>query len=427
MNKTSHKARILADRHPVFTIHTPSIEFSNDSLAIVHRFSATGGLSFTPTTRIGGNPTGKESALTRLALYGSLVESLSYWKACYSPKIVIEPAIPNEAFRWFEDLLLNGLMEYRYVNGLPARFVPGIAWEDDNTLTKDVGHKGTVPLVLVSGGKDSTVTLSLLAQNGPTKAFVLNTLPAAERVLAAFPDVEIVRGVRSIDPALLELNKSGYLNGHTPFSAILSVISTIAAILSDASEIIASNEASAELPFASYEGLEVNHQYSKGIRYEKIFAKLITQTIPGAPPWFSFLRPLSEPQICRLLSKRKELLSLISSCNRNQSVGSWCGSCPKCVSTWILMLPFINQAELKKLFGRDALEEGKYLLPALLGKNGCRPLECVGTPEELDASLRSAAGEKEPLNRFLSQYSTHLLPERYERLHKVALEEAKDA
>lgn len=427
MSKTSNKARMLADRHPVFTIHTPSIEFSNDSLAITYRFSATGGLSFTPTTRIYGNPTGKESALIRLAIYGSLVESLSYWKACYSSKIIIEPTIPHKAFQWFEDLLLNGLMEYRYTNGLPARFVPEIEWEEDNELPKDAGPKGFTPLVLVSGGKDSTVTLSLLSRNNPIKAFVLNKLPAAERVLAAFPDVEIVRGVRNIDPALLELNKRDYLNGHTPFSAMLSVISTIAAILSDAPEVIASNEASAECPFASYEGLDVNHQYSKSIQYEKIFVKLITQTIPGAPPWFSFLRPLSEPQICLLLSKRKDLLSLISSCNRNQSSGSWCGCCPKCVSTWILMLPYVNQVELKKLFGRDALEEGKNLLPALLGKSGCRPLECVGTPEELDASLRSAAGEKEPLNSFLSQYSPHLLPKKYEHLHKVALAETKNA
>ena len=427
MTKASDNAKTLTERHSVFTIHPPLIDFSTDFVDITYRFSITGGLSFHPTTRIHGNSTGNEAALKRLAIYGAMVESLSYWKSCFSPKIVIEPSIPYDAFKWFEDLMLHGMMEYRYTNGLPARFIPEIAWEEDRKLTVVEKVNSSVPLVLVSGGKDSTVTLSLLHRSGPIKAFVLNQLPAAERVLAAFPDINIVRGSRSVDPALLELNRKNYLNGHTPFSALLSVISTMAAILAEAPVVIASNESSAEASFASYDGMSVNHQYSKSLQYENSFANLITNTIPGAPPWFSLLRPLSEPQICLLLSQRKDLLSLISSCNRNQSIGSWCGNCPKCVSTWILLHPYVNVNELKRIFGKDALDEGKELLPALLGKSECRPLECVGTPEELDASLRAVAGERGPLNKFLSQFATHLIPERYENILKVSLEEAQNA
>jgi hypothetical protein len=427
MTELLEKAQALAKLHPIFTIHAPDVLITNKSVTISHRFSASGGLAFSPTTRIYGKTDGKEDAIKRLALYASLVESLSYWKASCSPKIIIEKSIPKAAFQWFEDLMLNGMMEYRYTNGLPSRFVPEVEWEEDSEIITLEEGKSAVPLVLVSGGKDSTVTLSLLHQNGPIKAFVLNQLPAADRVLAAFPDIEIVRGERSIDSTLLELNKSGYLNGHTPFSALLSVISTIAAILADAPVAIASNEASAEAPFAIYDGMNVNHQYSKSLQYEKYFGDLIKKTIPGSPPWFSFLRPLSEPQICLLLSKRKDLLSLISSCNRNQSIGSWCGSCPKCVSTWILLHPYVNTDELKKLFGKDVLEEGKKLMPALLGNCECRPLECVGTPEELDASLRSVVGEKEPLNNFLSQFATHLIPKRYEDILKHSLTEAQNA
>ena len=427
MSTKSDHARVLAERHPVFTIHPPRVDFTGDSMAITYRFSASGGLGFGSVTRICGNPAGNESALRRLAVYAAMVESLSYWKSCFSPKIVIEPDIPRAAFQWFEDLMLHGMMEYRFTNGLPARFVPEIDWHDDSELAILAEVGDTVPLVLASGGKDSTLTLSLLARDGPMTAFVLNQLPAADRVLAAFPDVAIVRAERNIDPALLELNRKGYLNGHTPFSALLSVLSTIAAVLAKAPLAVASNEASAEASFATHEGMEVNHQYSKSSRYENGFSDLIKRTIRGAPRWFSMLRPLSEPQICLLLSKRRDLLSLITSCNRNQSVGSWCGCCPKCVSTWILLHPYVATADLITLFGKDALVQGEHLLNALLGKSDCRPLECVGTPEELDASLRAIAGETTPLKRILARFpaAAHSIPAKYEQLLKHSLEDAR--
>jgi UDP-N-acetyl-alpha-D-muramoyl-L-alanyl-L-glutamate epimerase len=423
----SSKGKLLSEKHSVFTIHPPVIEFSKDYLDITHRFSISGGLSFAPSTRIYGSPTGKESTLTRLAILASMVESLSYWKSCFSPKIIVEPLISREALEWFQDLLLNGMMEYRYTNALPALFMPEIIWQQDSGPIVDVTVTGPASLVMVSGGKDSTVTLSVLHQQTPIKAFILNELPAAERVLSEFPDVELVKSTRNIDPALLELNKQNYLNGHTPFSALLSVLSTIAAILNDCRVSIASNESSAEYPFAVYDGCMVNHQYSKSLQYEAKFAKLIKMTLPNCPEYFSLLRPLTEPQICLLLSKRKDLLSLISSCNRNQLSGTWCGCCPKCVSTWLLLQPFVDSGELARIFGKNAPEEGKALLPALLGHSDCRPLECVGTPEELNASLLAVEGDLAPLNGFLHQFGTHLIPKEFESILKRSLDEALHA
>ncbi len=423
MTDSSNIAKILAKKHPVFVIHTPTVEFNEKYVSIQHKFTATGSLIYLPSTKIFGDSSGKENIIKRLSIILTLVEALSYWKASYSPKIVIEPKTSESSIRWLEDLLLNGMMEYKYINNLSAQFIPEIQWEEDNKIIGLSKSKDSTPLVLVSGGKDSTITLSILSKHERLKAFVLNCLPSAERVLKAFPEHEVVRGVRNIDPVLFELNKKGYLNGHTPFSALLSVISTIAAVLSDSTSIITSNEASAEVSFAKYCGINVNHQYSKSSQYENKFNNLINNTFFGLPPLFSFLRPLSEPQICLLLSNKKELISLISSCNKNQLSGSWCGKCPKCISTWILLRPYIDENELIKLFGSNALEEGKHLLPALLGKTECRPLECVGTPEELDASLRFVAGNSEPLNSLLSRFPPHLLPNKYEHILKKALEE----
>ena len=409
-------ARSLKTKHPKFYIYIPDIEFNKDFINITHRFSIDGGIYFSPISIIYGNPIGKEDIIKRLCIYLSLVESLSYWKATYSPKIIIEPLLPMPAIEWYEDLLINGMMEYRYINGLPPSELPEIEWTEDTNTQIIANTAKNESLVLVSGGKDSTVTLSLISEVEKIKAFILNKLPAAERVMGLFPDIPIIRAERIIDNRLFELNDSGYLNGHTPFSALLSVISTIAGVLSDSKFIIASNESSAETKFANYNGHEVNHQYSKSYKYELKFKDLMDKTIKSAPLWFSFLRPLTEPQICKLLAKSRKLISHITSCNKNQSIGSWCGSCPKCVSTWILLMPYLEKNELINIFGQDVLTKNINLLPSLLGETDCRPLECVGTPGELRESLNYKSNDPMLLKYYLSSYGEHQIPDKYEKI-----------
>ena len=97
-------------------------------------------------------------------------------------------------------------------------------------------HEASLPtdedLVLVSGGKDSAFTLEFLRETGhPVRALYLNPSPAAREV-AAVAGVE--RGVvvnRTLDPAMLELNRRGYLNGHTPFSAYLAFLGATCAVV----------------------------------------------------------------------------------------------------------------------------------------------------------------------------------------------------
>jgi len=126
------------------------------------------------------------------------------------------------------------------------------------------GNGGAKDLVLVSGGKDSVVTLELLREAG--RAFdclLLNPTPAALAIAkqAGCERPIIVR--RTIDPRLLELNAQGYLNGHTPFSALLAFLGATVAALGGYSRVIVSNERSAEESGVKYLGHPIKQPNSR--------------------------------------------------------------------------------------------------------------------------------------------------------------------
>ena len=106
--------------------------------------------------------------------------------------------------------------------------------------------------------------------------------------------------------------------------------------------------------------------------------------------YFSLVRPLYELQIGKLFSNFPDFFELFKSCNRNRS-DSWCGHCPKCVSVFLTMYPFVPPDALSKIFGRDLFysEETIPILRELAGFE-IKPFECVATKNEIIAALALA-------------------------------------
>ena len=106
--------------------------------------------------------------------------------------------------------------------------------------------------------------------------------------------------------------------------------------------------------------------------------------------YFSLVRPLYELQIGKLFSKFSEFFQLFKSCNRNRS-NSWCGRCPKCLSVFITMYPFVPRETLIQIFGAD-LYEAEDSIPILRELTGLetKPFECVGTTREIVTGLSLA-------------------------------------
>jgi hypothetical protein len=218
---------------------------------------------------------------------------------------------------------------------------------------------------------------------------MLNPLAAASALVAEAGCLTPVIVKRTIDARLLDLNKRGFLNGHTPFSALLSFLGVTCAVLFDYERVIVSNERSSNEGNVEFLGTKVNHQYSKTFEFEQRFRAYSRKYLAPGVDYFSLLRPLYEIQIIRLIADYPRLLSIFRSCNRNQLEGSWCGRCPKCISVFALFYPFLPDPELIRTFGEDFFqrEDSISLLRQLAGTVGHKPFECVGTHEETIAAL----------------------------------------
>jgi len=158
-----------------------------------------------------------------------------------------------------------------------------------------------------------------------------------------------------------------------------------------------------------YNGVEINHQWSKTSEFEEMFQNYIKKFIASDIKYFSALRPFYEIRVVQMFAKYKKYFSCFTSCNENfkrkNTITSpnpslvrrgktylWCGKCPKCVFVFTLFSVFINKKELISIFGKNLFEDEK-LLPIfrdLLGLGEIKPFDCVGTFEEMRLAFNLA-------------------------------------
>ena len=66
-----------------------------------------------------------------------------------------------------------------------------------------------------------------------------------------------------------------------------------------------------------------------------------------------------------------------------------CGVCPKCAFVYATLRPFLSDEDAQRIFGQE-LYENKELTTTykeLLGIDGIKPFECVGTNEEVTYAM----------------------------------------
>lgn len=333
-----------------------------------------------------------EAQLNNLIFNLGMVEMLSYWKAACPPEIVIKAGyLDQEQIKFWQELLIKGLGEFFYSNQIDftqegfVKFVVNSgsvrveAGRDDHLKERD--------LILVGGGKDSAVTVRELSKR-ESNCLLLNPIGASTQIvkISGFENPIIIK--RTIDPKLLELNKQGYLNGHTPFSACLAFLSTLVGVLYDYKNLIVSNEESANEGNINWLGQEINHQYSKSFEFEQKFREY-NQKYLSNTNYVSFLRPLNELEISKLFAEMPEYQLLFRSCNVGSKQGIWCGACPKCVSTYLLLFPFLGE-RTNQIFGKD-LYQDETIIPIIAGlmrlNEQIKPFECVASVDEIKYAI----------------------------------------
>ena len=394
-----------------------------------------------------------EAALTLL----HLIAGVSYYKAGVPREIRVEGrTLDASTTEFIDEVYLHGLAEFAYQNKLdlrgrirfPSSRHPGEsrdpalskrAGELDSGFRRNDEHEGhtasmlpqsgsasalNLPrrtLVPIGGGKDSLVSVEMLKSVHEPMTAVWIGDSALIAACAQRTGLATLNIRRTLAPELFEYNRLGALNGHVPVTAINSAILLCAAILYGYDAIAFSNERSASVATLEYDGQPVNHQWSKGLDFERALRDYTTSHIAADLDYFSLLRPWSELAVTREFARRTQYDDVFSSCNRNFRIRGarpsdrWCGQCPKCHFVFLALAPFVAKPRLLAIFGRNLLDDAALApgFDALLEYRGHKPFECVGEGRESRAAMQALTqrpewAEDALVARFASEIASQL-------------------
>lgn len=334
-----------------------------------------------------------------------LALGVSYFKAAVPP-LIEHPVLSQHDAAFWQRLYSEGMGEFWYSNDLDPRGRVFFQGNDKHVqaLTRSLPAKPEKVLLMVGGGKDSAVAAEVVKAAGvEATAFSVGTSSWQQQSAAAMGfDSLIVK--RRIDPALFALNKKGAYNGHIPISACIAFVSVLVAELGGFSAMIVANERSANEANTHWNGIDINHQWSKSLRFEQAFQQWCARQIEEAPQYFSVLRTMGELEIAQHFSRHAQYLSAFASCNANfrvapdaENAAHWCGHCPKCVFVQLILKPFLDDASMHKAFGDNdfiSAPANRDILSGLLGFNAIKPFECVGAQQECLAAITKLVVEK---------------------------------
>jgi UDP-N-acetyl-alpha-D-muramoyl-L-alanyl-L-glutamate epimerase len=418
MNKINNfiKYSELIKEYPVFTYENFSYELKKENLKITYSFNISDKHFFYPELIVPNreffiNDNLAREKLENIIFNIGLIELISYWKLTCSPKLIIKPfSLSGEQINWWKKQYFYGLGEFFYLNSIKTNFDDFVNIEvqsEKHLSIEDLKLKDST-IIPLGGGKDSIVTLNLLKESQEyIRCMIVNPRPATVKTaeIAGITEKELIIIKREIHPYLLQLNATGYLNGHTPFSALLAFLSVLISAITGMKNVALSNESSANEPTV-IDGY-VNHQYSKSFEFESDFRYYVNKYIIKDYNYYSFLRPLNELQIANLFSYYYQYSDIFKSCNAGSKTDSWCCNCPKCLFTYIILSPFISEGTLTEIFGKN-LFDSKELLPVfneLVGSAENKPFDCIGTVEEINAALCMTISEMDKNNLpFLLKY-----------------------
>ncbi len=349
---------------------------------------------------LGGLPATDDPAAERALLGLHLAGGTSYWKTCIPRELVVEgAALSDDDARFWSAVYTKGLGEFFYRNGIDPTG-RAVFRATDASIAPVEGRVATGPaLLLWGGGKDSVVSHEVLAS--AAEAHELLSIGRSDwpwvRRSAEVAGSPLHVVARRLDPKVIEMNEAGALNGHVPVNAYLAFAGTLVAALFGRPAVIASNEASASRGNATWHGLDVNHQWSKSLEFERMFQGWLRRNLEPPPAYFSLLRPLTELRIVKAFATHAKYFDAVTSCNANfrqsgPAAPRFCLACPKCVFVSLMARPWLDDAAYRALLGGDALADPANLtvVEELLGVRGTKPFECVGTPEETAAALHLA-------------------------------------
>lgn len=183
-------------------------------------------------------------------------------------------------------------------------------------------------------------------------------------------------------------------------------------------------------------GEAINYLWGMSTAAEQLLHDYIRDAIAANLRVFHLLRPIYDVTVFSLLGRDREAVVDTHSCAQ---VKPWCGRCAKCLYVWLHLVAYLDDAVVHRMFDHNLFDvpENRLILRKMLGIEGYKPADCVGTIAETRAAYLLArargwggvivddiAPEDVPLDvaAFLEQYATvdtptgALPPDLYERI-----------
>lgn len=409
------KFQNFRNANPVFLYKDYHIHENDCNIEVCYDFEIPGLSEFHPkwsfprSNRFSHKFTG-DLTFERIVFSLGMVEAISYWKSVCSPEMRVECGeLSKEQVLWWKKLYFMGLGEFFYVNGIKTDFDSFITITPNGKFNSTLSYEAPEQngcLIPIGGGKDSALTLEILKNAGINcMCYSINSRRSISATVetAGLGSDRLITAKRFFDRALINLNNAGYLNGHTPFSAIVAFSAEITAYLHGLKYIVLSNEFSANE--STVAGQNVNHQYSKSFEFENDFHSYEKKHLRTGIYYFSFLRPLSEFQIAKMFVSHEKYLPIFRSCNLGSKVSPdiWCADCPKCLFVSLILSPFVDHEKLAEIFGKNLLDDPRMLnyFDELIGQTDHKPFECVGSIDEVNLAVSLAIRNYESCGRKL--------------------------
>jgi len=362
--------------------------------------------------------TGAQQASLR-ALHLAL--GVSYYKIFVSPAISHPYKMDEAEAMFWNDVWRGGYGEFLYINKLAPTVLA--AFQAQDGVSYDILDESTTSGVIlgIGGGKDSVVAGELLKTIGQdVEGFVMATGEQRGQAQAVADVMQVPLHVieRRLDKQLLDLQEMpGAYKGHIPISLIFGLVGTVLALASNKASVVVANEASASTPRIDSEHGAVNHQWSKSFGFEQQLQQYIHGQVSPAVTYFSAIRQLTSVGVAKLFGRLPQYFEVFTSDNfvfridpAKRPNARWSLESPKSLSSFILLAPWLSEADMLRTFGRDFLGEPELetLFLELTGQQGEPPLDCVGTVEELVLSLNLTAKQ----NKFATSILMKLAVER---------------
>ena len=221
----------LREKYPTFIYDRYQIDEIDNFLEITYFFEIPDLVTFNPKIKIKKpNNNFNREILEKIVFDIGMVELVSYFKCTCSPNVIIKAGYLNDYEKsFFKKLYYSGLGEFFYLNKINVKMEELISFKCEglNKGLPKIDYKCNGNLIAVGGGKDSIVSLEIL-KGDDNACFIIN--PKSPTIntskTAGYLDDDIIIVERVIDRKIVELNNQGFLNGHTPFSAIVAFTSS---------------------------------------------------------------------------------------------------------------------------------------------------------------------------------------------------------